>query len=239
METTSEQPRLILVGSGPRQAWEPAFAALAGHYDLVLVSPGYPTWQAAYVRKHRIANVCEYQPLFSAVADLRGEVADAAVLTWEAGSAGHVAEIARTLRLRFMAAGAVRACLDAAATTQSQPAGGLGISAHAIVRDGQAGIELILRLPPAGGSAEAEGPASIVDWRDKPWGAAVEATVREAHQSIGADYGLTDTRLHVGDDGVSLAGVRTWLDPGLLPALGADLFRASAAMLVDPAPAYQ
>lgn len=121
MEKTSERRRLIIVGDGPKEQWEPVFAAVAGDHELVLVSPGYPSWQAKYVRKHRIANIQQYLALHGAIADLRGEVAEAAVLTWEERSVAPVAAAARKLRMRFMAPDAVRALPPAPWRSRTAP----------------------------------------------------------------------------------------------------------------------
>lgn len=224
--TTSERRRLILVGGGPRELWEPLVASIAGDYELSLIAPDYPSWQAAYVEKHRIAKITNFSTLFAAVADLRGEVADAAVLTWERGPAPHVAQIAERLRLRSVSADAVRTAIDGASEIDQAE-----LRAFAVATDGTPDVLAVVR---AG--------AVLESWRDEPWAGELDAAVAAAHRSVDVGWGLTTTRLATTTSGLTAAGLTTWLDEEDLPALntspmGAHLAKASAAVLFDRDPA--
>lgn len=214
MSATNEPRRLILVGDGPRDQWEPFVAAVAEDYDVSLVSSDYPSWQAKYVEYHRISKITNFSTLFAAVADLRGEVSDAAVLTWEKASALHVARIAERLRMRSMSVAAVQACLD----TESGPG---ALTVHSVTRAGEPEIVSVVR-----------------DGEPVPaWTPDLAATVRAAHASVGADWGVTSTRLTGSiESGLTVAGVATWLDQDVLPptAVVPTLAKLSVAVLFDP-----
>ncbi|MEV8515107.1 ATP-grasp domain-containing protein [Dactylosporangium sp. NPDC051484] len=111
-EITSEARRLIVVGSGSQELWAPVFAALAEQYELVTIDRDYPTWQGSYAKKHRIADITNSSMLFHAVADLRGEVADASVITWNPHSVLPLAVAARKLRIRYFSPDAVSDAAD-------------------------------------------------------------------------------------------------------------------------------
>jgi hypothetical protein len=214
MSNTNEARRLIIVGDGPQERWEPFFAAVAEDYDVALVSSDYPSWQAKYVEYHRISKITNFSTLFAAVADLRGEVSDAAVLTWEKDPALQVARIAERLRMRSMSVEAVRACLDAEA--------GPGVlTAFSVTRAGEPEIVSVIR------------DGELVE----SWTPRLESVVREAHRKVGADWGVASTRLAVtAEDGLAVAGIATWLDQDALPPLAAipTLAKLSAGVLFDP-----
>ncbi|MCH0538531.1 ATP-grasp domain-containing protein [Streptomyces sp. MUM 203J] len=128
---TPERPRVILVGSRIRQYREYALASLAARYEVTLVAPEAPTWQARYVETHRIADTTDAAKLFPAVADLRGEVAEAAVLTWDEWSLTAVSAVAAKLRLRAMDPAAARICRDKYAARQAFEAAGMAAVRHA------------------------------------------------------------------------------------------------------------
>ncbi|MFE9170838.1 ATP-grasp domain-containing protein [Streptomyces kebangsaanensis] len=130
--TTSERPRVILVGSRIRQYREYALASLAARYEVTLVAPEAPTWQAKYVDTHRIADTTDTHKLHSAVADLRGEVADAAILTWDEWSLVAVSAVAKRLGLRAMDPAAARICRDKYATRQALAAAGMATVRHTL-----------------------------------------------------------------------------------------------------------
>jgi hypothetical protein len=225
--TTPERRRLILVGGGPRELWEPFVASVADDHELSLIAPDYPSWQAAYVEKHRIAKITNFSTLFAAVADLRGEVADAAVLTWEQGTALPVARIAERLRLRSVSVNAV----ETAVQTTVDGASEAELRAYAVATDGSPEVLAVVR---AG--------AVLESWRDEPWADELDALVAAAHRSTGTDWGLTTTRLATAASGLTTAGLTTWLDEEDLPALNGSpeatrLAKASAAVLFDRDPA--
>lgn len=128
---TSERPRVILVGSRIRQYREYALASLAARYEVTLVAPEAPTWQAKYVDTHRIADTTDAHKLHPAVADLRGEVAEAAVLTWDEWSLVAVSAVARKLGMRAMDPAAARICRDKYASRQALEAAGMAAVRHA------------------------------------------------------------------------------------------------------------
>ncbi|WP_434739621.1 ATP-grasp domain-containing protein [Micromonospora sp. SH-82] len=130
-----EAPRLILVGSRLQAYREYALAALAETYEVVLVSPEAPTWQARYVETHRIADTTDGAKLFPAVSDLRGEVADAAVVSWDEWSLVAVAEVARRLGMRHLCVEAARTCRDKYAARQAMQAAGLRPVRHGLAHD--------------------------------------------------------------------------------------------------------
>jgi biotin carboxylase len=111
-EVTAEARRLIVVGSGSEELWAPVFAALAEQYELVTIDRDYPTWQGPYAPKHRIADITNSSMLFHAVADLRGEVANAAVITWNPRSVLPLAVAARRLRIPYISPDAVTNARD-------------------------------------------------------------------------------------------------------------------------------
>jgi biotin carboxylase len=132
---TSERPRVILVGSRIRQYREYALASLAAHYEVTLIAPDPPTWQSRYVQTHRLADTTDAAKLHSAVADLRGEVAEAAVLTWDEWSLAAVSSVAAKLGMRAMDPAAARICRDKYATRQALESAGMAAVRHAQAAD--------------------------------------------------------------------------------------------------------
>lgn len=132
---TDEVPRLILVGSRMRQYREYALASLAKHYEVCLIAPEAPTWQARYVETHRITDTTDPATLYAAVADLRGEVADAAIITWDEWSLVAVARAARKLGMRAISPEAAQICRDKYATRKALDRAGLDSVAYAHVTD--------------------------------------------------------------------------------------------------------
>lgn len=122
---TSERRRVILVGSRIQQYREYALASLAEHYEVTLVAPEAPTWQARYVQTHRIADTTDAAKLYAPVADLRGEVANAAVVTWDEWSLVAVSSVAKKLGMRAMDPAAAKVCRDKYATRQALEAAGM------------------------------------------------------------------------------------------------------------------
>lgn len=128
---TTERPRVILVGSRIRQYREYALASLAARYEVTLIAPEAPSWQAKYVDTHRIADTTDAHKLFPSVADLRGEVAEAAVVTWDEWSLAAVSSVAARLGLRAMDPAAAKICRDKYATRQALEAAGMAAVRHA------------------------------------------------------------------------------------------------------------
>ncbi|MFI5616755.1 ATP-grasp domain-containing protein [Streptomyces sp. NPDC051567] len=127
---TSERQRLILVGSRIRQYREYALASLAQHYEVTLVAPEAPSWQARYVETHRIADTTDAAKLHAPVADLLGEVAHAAIVTWDEWSLAAVSSVAHRLGMRAMDPAAARICRDKYATRQALEAAGMAAVRH-------------------------------------------------------------------------------------------------------------
>lgn len=132
---TIDSPRLILVGSRLAAYREYALASLATAYEVVLIAPEAPTWQAKYVKTHRIADTTDRAKLFPSVADLRGEVSEAAIVTWDEWSLVPVAEAASRLRMRHMSPTAARRCRDKYAVREAMSAAGLSAVRYGLARD--------------------------------------------------------------------------------------------------------
>lgn len=143
---TTERRRLILVGSRLAAYREYALKTLAESYEVVLVAPSWPTWQAKYVEVHRIADTTDRAALFSAVADLRGEVADAAILTWDEFSLSATAAVAHRLGMRHLSPEAAALCRDKYAARSAYAAAGLPSVGHGLASDPDAAVEIAGRL---------------------------------------------------------------------------------------------
>lgn len=132
---TKQQPRLILVGSHPQADREEVLASLAAICEVVLIDRDYPTWQAKYVETHRIAAITDPTALFAPVADLRGEVAEAAVATFNESSRAAVAEVASRLRMRDLSPAPAHAWLTelAGSAETTGPAGSIPIGLGAVM----------------------------------------------------------------------------------------------------------
>jgi biotin carboxylase len=312
---TSEAQRLIIVGSGRKELWEPVLASLADQYELSLVDTDYPTWQGAYAPKHRIADITNAPALYSAVADLRGEVANAAVITWNQHSVTSLSLVARKLRLRCMSEEAVRNAMDNLEVRGIVAEEGLPVvpwqllhHEDDVVGAGESvGYPVVLRPRRRGGPAAAvafnEGDlreaftevarnsarGAIADegvlvekyidglelnvhstvWErravpvavartifdpgnplvvtgytaqsvdDGGWADQVEEVVSTVHRRLGVDWGVTNTRLRITEDGPHPIGVDTWLTGEVIEALGStglDVVNAAAAIAFEHEP---
>ena len=130
----TERPRLIVASPGTQPYHEHALATLVEDFEVVLVDKDYPTWQGRYVEKHRVARTTDAARLFYSVADLRGEVADAAVLTWDPASVVAVAQVASKLGLRSISPDAARLCADRAELYEALSVAALPMVRHRTVR---------------------------------------------------------------------------------------------------------
>ncbi|MFC6086604.1 ATP-grasp domain-containing protein [Sphaerisporangium aureirubrum] len=105
--------RLIVVGSRLRAYREYAMAALAGRYDVALVTGAPVTWEAGYVGEHRIADTTDPAALRPAVEGLlAGAPGPAGLFTWDELSLTATAEVAGALGLRHLSVSAAAACRD-------------------------------------------------------------------------------------------------------------------------------
>jgi biotin carboxylase len=188
---TAERRRLILVGSRLAAYREYALKTLAESYEVVLVVPDWPTWQAKYVQVHRIADTTDPAALFAAVADLRGEVADAAIVTWDEFSLVATATVARRLRMRHLSSQAARLCRDKYAARLAYSEAGLptveyGLAAgvrEALELADRIGYPVVVKPRSLGGSL---GVSIVRDPHEMP--AAIDTAVGSAGL-IGADAG--------------------------------------------------
>lgn len=186
---TKERLRLIVVGSGKRAYWEHALAALGERCETTLVERDYPTWQGRYVETHRIADTTDATVLFAAVGDLRGEVPEAGILTWNPESVVAVAEVARKLGMRHLSVDAARLCRDRYATR-----GALREAALPDVR-----FHLVRTEQEAADAAEAIGLPVVVKRRRS--GGGTGALAADDEQSVRAAYRAAVSGGPSGSDG--------------------------------------
>lgn len=137
----ADRPRLILVGSRLRAYREYALASLVDDYEIVLIGRDHPTWQREYVETHRVADTADAAALFPAVCDLRGEVPDAGILTWDESSVAAVAQVARKLGMRHLSPDAVQICRDKPATRNALRQAGLPEVRFRLARTGRQAAE--------------------------------------------------------------------------------------------------
>lgn len=237
-----ERERLIIVGNGPKECWENALAALTGTYELSLVSGDYPTWQSAYVEKHRVADTSEYGSLFEAVSDLRGEVAFAGLLAIDGPSVPPLAAVADKLRMRFIAPGTARLCaspatLEAALADAGVAAtqGTAGLLVHSVVIDTAVTPVCVARLETT--TEDRQAARLIANWRSQQWGDQLITVVTGTHQIAGADWGVTATSLRITNGELQVTGLAPWLGEAITgtPA-GVGLAKIAAAIAFEREP---
>lgn len=230
---TNEAQRLILVGSGPSDLWEPTLAALAQRYELALIDTDYPTWQGAYAPTHRIADITNAFVLFKSVADLRGEVATAAVLTWHPGAVEPLAGVCAKLRLRFPTLAAVRASRDNADVRMAAATGNLPEIPWRLAHDEEdvvaasesIGCPVVLR-PRRRGRAEARLCADQTDLRE-----AFAHLVAGSSAGAIAEEGVIVERYV---DGPQLAVASTvWAGKSTPVAVGHPVFAGDRSLVVN------
>lgn len=250
----TERPRLIVVSPGDRHHHERSLATLAQDFEVVVVDKRYPTWQGRYAETHRVARTTDAARLFSSVADLRGEVPDAGVLTWDGASVVAVAEVAAKIGMRSLSPDAARTCADRAALDEALAAAGLRtprrptaeqdglvLTAHCVVLDGAVRVVAVSRTLPPGKDAESATGVVVGPWRGEPWSDDLQLAAVAAHRAVGADWGVTQFDVRTVDDGLEVAGLRPWPAGDLVPALvaaatGIDLIAVAAAVAFESDP---
>ncbi|WP_438306839.1 ATP-grasp domain-containing protein (plasmid) [Streptomyces sp. HUAS TT11] len=127
---------LVLVGNGDRAYREYAFASLAEHTRVHLVSESAPSWQAAYTTDHSVVEPGDADALSAAVAAAAASTGGrVGVMTWNEVLLEATARTADRLRLPHMSPAAARACRDKLTTRGLLRAAGLPAVRHAHVHD--------------------------------------------------------------------------------------------------------
>lgn len=239
---STEPERLIVVGNGRKECWEGALFALSDSYELSLVSGGYPTWQSAYVEKHRVADTSQYGSLFEAITQLRGEVAFAGLLAIDAPSLPPLALAAHKLRLRFIAPDTARLCADPAVLAAALAKAGVPTTSgppellvHSVVIDG---VVIPVSAARLAETADGEPAATLVaGWRRQEWSDHVTTVLPGAHQAVGADWGVTATGLRMVEDELRVTGLAPWLGEEIAHTrVGVDLARIAAEIAFEREP---
>ncbi|WP_216899317.1 hypothetical protein [Nocardia alni] len=240
---TPERPRLILVGNGRKEDWERVLPDLAERYELSLISGGYPTWEAAWVEKHRVADTGQYASLFTALCDLRGEVSVAAVFSLDSRSVAPLAEAARKLRIRDVAAFAAELCADPALLRAKLVESGVHtadgdteVLVSSVVLDGAVRPVSVVRSGPGGSSV-----SPVEGWHAEEWSGSVSSLVEAAHRAIGVDWAVTATGLRLDGGTARITTLEPWLGERFgtvvaASAAGLVLARAAAAIAFEQLP---
>lgn len=256
----ADRPRLIVAGPGHQHYREHAMATLAEDFEVVLVDRDYPTWQGRYAATHRVARTTDAARLFYSVADLRGEVPEAAVLTWDGPSVVAVAEVAAKLGMRSISAAAVRICGDRTVLCEALAAAGLrtvrhdhagvaveqhgqnlALTAHCVVLDGRAEVVAVSRAWSPDDDPQAPTGWVVGPWQKEPWADELRHTAAAAHTAVGADWGVTQFDVSIVSEGLGITGLRPWPADDLIPVLvetatGVDLIAAAAAIAFERDP---
>lgn len=130
---TAETERLIVVGTGGRRYRAYALEALAARYNVGLVLPDPPTWQAPFGAVTTVTDVHDPAAIVDAVTSLSGDVDRFGLLTWDETLLSAVATAAYRLGARHLSPEAVANCRDKHRTRMALDAAGLGAVRHRLV----------------------------------------------------------------------------------------------------------
>ncbi|MFW6724734.1 ATP-grasp domain-containing protein [Streptomyces sp. MAR4 CNY-716] len=139
-----QQGHIILVGSGGQPYRDYAFRSLAGRYRLSALLPAEPTWQRAYLRDWRTADMSDQGAVAAALKELIGT--DSAVLTWDETVLEVTAGAAQALGLHHMSAESARRCRDKAATRNLLAEAGLPAIRHGLAHTAGEAREIAERI---------------------------------------------------------------------------------------------
>ncbi len=188
---TDHPRRLIVVGSRLRPYREYSLSSLARTYELALVAPEPPTWQAPYLGAFRVADTGNSEKLRYAVQSLADDHPGTGIVTWDEFSLVATAEVAEELGMPHLAAAAARTCRDKYATRDRLTQAGVSAVWHRLAHSAdeaarvaaEHGYPVVLKPRSLGGSL------GVVLARDE---AAVRAAYRTAVGATVAGVEPTD-----------------------------------------------